>query len=130
MLDDGKITQEQYYEAVKEEITLNRPQQENTEIINNYVDTYTYYCATRALMEKEGFVFQNYFYADEEKKAYDEEYDELYSACQKKLFSGGYKIYTTIDMEKQKELQSAVDDTLAGFKKKDDDGHPFLILAS
>lgn len=122
MLDDGKITQEQYYEAVKEEITLNRPQQENTEIINNYVDTYTYYCATRALMEKEGFVFQNYFYADEEKKAYDEEYDELYSACQKKLFSGGYKIYTTIDMEKQKELQSAVDDTLAGFKKKDDDG--------
>ena len=122
MKDDGKITQEQYYEATKEDIELNRPKKKNTDKINNYVDTYAYYCATRALMEQEGFTFQYYFDSDEEKKAYNEQYDELYAACQKKLYSGGYKIYTTIDMDKQKKLQSTVDDTLAGFTEKNDDG--------
>lgn len=122
MLDDGKITQEQYYEAVKEEITLKRPKKEKTELVNNYIDTYAYFCATRALMEQEGFQFKYYFDTEEEEKTYDEEYDELYDACQKKLYSGGYKIYTSIDMEKQKQLQSAVDDTLAGFTEKGEDG--------
>lgn len=122
MLDDGKISQEQYYEATKEEIKLKRPKKKKTELVNNYIDTYAYYCATRALMEQEGFTFQYYFDTDAEKKAYDEEYDELYDACQKKLYSGGYKVYTSIDMEKQKQLQSAVDDTLSAFTQKTEDG--------
>lgn len=122
MRDDGKISQEEYYEATKEEIALNRPKKSDTEKINSSIDTYTYDCATRALMEQEGFQFKYYFDSDKEKKSYGEAYDELYSACQKKLFSGGYKIYTTIDMEKQKELQSAIDDTLKGFKDKSKDG--------
>jgi 1A family penicillin-binding protein len=122
MRDDGKITQEQYYEAVQEEIVLNRPQTKASEKMNNYVDTYTYYCATRALMEQEGFVFQNYFDSDEEEESYNESYDELFSACQKKLYSGGYKIYTSIDLDKQEQLQQAVDDTLAQFTDTNDDG--------
>ena len=95
MRDDGKISQEEYYEATKEEIALNRPKKSDTEKINSSIDTYTYDCATRALMEQEGFQFKYYFDSDKEKKSYGEAYDELYSACQKKLFSGGYKIYTT-----------------------------------
>lgn len=122
MLDDGKITQEQYYEATKEKIKLKRPKKEKTEIVNNYIDTYAYYCATRALMEQEGFQFQYYFDSAADKKAYDEEYDELFDVCQKKLFSGGYKVYTSIDMEKQSLLQSAVDDTLASFTDVSDEG--------
>ena len=122
MWDDGKITQEQYYEACKEEITLNRPKKTKNSIVNNFVDTYTYYCATRALMEQEGFTFQNYFDSEEEKKTYNEEYDELYTSCQKKLYSGGYKIYTSIDMDKQNALQQAVDDELASYTDLDDDG--------
>ena len=122
MWDDGKITQEQYYEACKEEITLNRPKKTKNSIVNNFVDTYTYYCATRALMEQEGFTFQNYFDSEEEKKTYNEEYDELYASCQKKLYSGGYKIYTSIDMDKQNALQQAVDDELASYTDLDDDG--------
>jgi len=122
MLEDGKITQEEYYEAVKEEIVLNRPKQDNSGTFNNYVDTYTYYCAIRAMMEQEGFTFQYYFDSEEEEQLYDEEYDELYSVCQKKLYSGGYKIYTSIDMEKQSELQKAVDETLAEFTDTNEDG--------
>lgn len=57
MRDDGKISQEEYYEATKEEIALNRPKKSDTEKINSSIDTYTYDCATRALMEQEGFQF-------------------------------------------------------------------------
>lgn len=122
MLEDGKITQQVYYEAVRQEIALDRPQETATDRMNNYIDTYTYYCATRALMEQEGFVFQYYFNSDEAKAAYDEEFDELFAACQKKLYAGGYKIYTSIDMDKQDELQAALDETLAGFTDTYDDG--------
>lgn len=122
MQEDGKITQQQYYEAVAKEITLNRPEETSADKINNFVDTYTYYCAIRALMEQEGFEFRNYFDSDEEKEQYNEEYEELYGICQKKLYSGGYKIYTTIDMDKQKELQESVDDVLAEFTKKNEEG--------
>ena len=40
-----------YAQAVAEQITLNRPQ---ALAKNDYVETYTYYCATRALMERRG----------------------------------------------------------------------------
>ena len=115
MLGDGKITQETYYEAVKTEIVLNRPQKNSGSTFNNYVDTYTYYCATRALMEQEGFIFQNYFSSEEQEIAYDEQFDAMYAACQKRLYAGGYQIYTSIDMEKQNQLQRALDDVLADF---------------
>ncbi len=121
MKEDGKITQEQYDEAVKEEIVLNVPQNKKV-LKNNYVDTYAYYCATKALMEKDGFEFKYYFDSDEEKKKYDEEYDELYAYYNKKLYSEGYKIYTSIDLNKQASLQSSVDNTLAGFTDVGDDG--------
>ena len=122
LLEDGKITQETYYEAVKKEIVLDRPQEDVSTLMNNYVDTYTYYCATRALMEQDGFVFQYYFESDEAEATYDAEFDELFALCQKKLYAGGYKIYTSIDMNKQNELQTAVDETLQNFTDTYEDG--------
>ncbi|MCD7708312.1 MAG: transglycosylase domain-containing protein, partial [Clostridiales bacterium] len=122
LLDDQKITQEAYYEAKSEEIVLNRPQSTGETLMNNYVDTYTYYCATRALMELDGFEFQYYFDTDEEEEEYDTQYDELYTACQKKLYAGGYKIYTSIELDKQDALQESIDDVLSGFTDLQDDG--------
>ena len=122
MRDDGKISEEEYYEWTKEEIALNRPKKSAKDKINSSIETYTYDCATRALMQKQGFTFQNYFDTEKEQKAYSEAYDELYSSCQKELFSSGYKIYTSIEMDKQKQLQAAVDDTLQGFTEKSDEG--------
>ncbi|WP_455721363.1 transglycosylase domain-containing protein [Agathobacter sp.] len=121
MLDDGKINQKQYEDAVNEEIVLNVPQKENT-VKYNYVDTYAYYCATKALMENEGFKFKYYFDSDDEEKEYDASYDEMYSYCQKKLYSEGYQIYTSIDLEKQQQLQDAIDLTLLDFTDTTDDG--------
>ena len=112
MLDDGKISQMDYAEAVAEQITLNRPQ---ALAKNDYVETYTYYCATRALMEQQGFVFHEDFKTDEEQQAYEDAYSALYSECQKKLYTGGYRIYTSIDLSLQDELQQSVNDTLSGY---------------
>ena len=76
MLNDGKIDQGVYDAAVAEEIALNLAP-ENTKLRNNYVDTYTYNCATKAFMKNAGFEFRNNFSSDEEEKAYDKEYDDL-----------------------------------------------------
>lgn len=122
MLNEGKITQETYENALAEIITLTPPKQKATAKKNNYVDTYAYNCATKALMEQEGFEFQYYFANDSEKEAYQRDYNDLYEYCQRKLYSGGYKIYTSIDLTKQQQLQEAVDGALSGFTDVSEDG--------
>lgn len=119
MLEDGKISQSKYDEAVSEQIVLERPEEYAK---NDYVETYTYYCATRALMSLEGFEFQYEFDSEEEEEAYDTAYSELYSECQKKLYTAGYQIYTTIDLEMQKQLQASVNDTLSDFTELSEEG--------
>ena len=118
MLEDQVISESSYQTAVAEQIKTTEPE----EIKNNYAETYTYYCATRALMELEGFEFQTVFSDDEEKTAYDREYQSLYDACNKKLFTGGYRIYTSLDLDAQSQLQTSVDEVLAGFGEKSDEG--------
>lgn len=118
MLEDQVISESSYQTAVAEQIKTTEPE----EIKNNYAETYTYYCATRALMELEGFEFQTVFSDDEEKTAYDREYQYLYDTCNKKLFTGGYRIYTSLDLDAQSQLQASVDEVLAGFGEKSDEG--------
>ena len=125
MLDDGVISQGEYDQAVSEEIVLDlSAQDEATRNENTYVLTYTYKCATEALMQIEDpdFSFRYDFASDQERAAYDKIYNELYDACLAKLFKGGYKIYTTFDIEKQQMLQDCVDEELADFEDTADDG--------
>lgn len=122
MYEDGKITQSEYWDGINEDIELKVSKRMQESQRNNYIDTYVYYCATRTLMQMQGFEFKNYFASDEEEQAYYEEYDELYADCQKEIFAQGYKIYTSIDMEKQALLQKAVNDVLADYTEVKDDG--------
>lgn len=121
MYEDGKISADEYKKAKDEKIELNVPKEKKKKK-DNSLSTYAYYCATRALMQNEGFKFKTKFDSDKEKEDYDKEYDEMYAYCQKKLYSDGYKIYTSIDTKKQKELQKAVDSTLKDFKEKSEEG--------
>ena len=125
MLDDGVISQGEYDQAVSEEIVLDlSAQDESIRNENTYVLTYTYKCATEALMQIEDpdFSFRYDFASDQERAAYDKIYNELYDSCLAKLFKGGYKVYTTFDLEKQQMLQDCVDEELAGFEDTADDG--------
>ena len=105
-------------EAVAETITLQRPQN----IKNDYVETYTYYCATRELMKQEGFQFKTEFSGAAEKEKYEEEYNQLYEACNKQLYTAGYRIYTAIDLNMQAELQNTIDTTLQGYTETNEEG--------
>lgn len=109
MWSDGVINDREYEEALEYKIVLNRPEK----VKNNYVETYTYYCAIRLLMEQEGFEFKNHFSTEDEKEAYEEAYNQLYAHCQQGLFTKGYRIYTSIDLNQQQMLQDAIDNTLA-----------------
>lgn len=118
MLENGEITQTQYDAAVSEEIFLTK----QTVTRHNYVETYVYYCAIRALMEKDGFVFRTKFDTQEEKAVYEEQYEASYTYWQKRLYTGGYRVYTSIDLELQEQLQKSVNEGTAEFTEMTEDG--------
>lgn len=118
MLEEQVISESSYKTALGESISISPSQK----VKNDYLETYITYCATRTLMEMEGFKFQTSFDNDNEKKAYDKKYKELYESCNSKLFTGGYRIYTSLDAAAQKELQDAIDKELAEFTEKNDEG--------
>lgn len=118
MLTDGWISQSEYDKAVGEEIKLNIQKIKK----ENYVTTFVLYSATRSLMKANGFVFENTFETSADQKAYNEKYDEMYNECLKSLYSGGYQIYTSINMKHQKKLQESVDDALTDFSDTNDEG--------
>lgn len=119
MVEDGKISESEYISAATEEMILERAEAAEK---NDYVETYAYYCATRALMEQSGFVFRYSFATEQERAAYDESYDALYAECQQKLYTGGYQIYTSFDLALQEELQQTVDDALSRFSDVNEEG--------
>lgn len=125
MKDDGKIQVDTCEDAKAEEIVLNRPQKTKSD----YVETYTYNCAIRELMRRQGFEFRYKFETEQERSAYEEEYDILYGECQKSLYTQGYRIYTTIDLNMQQMLQDAVDNGLAEFTEQNAEGI-FTLQAS
>lgn len=118
MLEEQVISESSYKTALGESISISPSQK----VKNDYLETYITYCATRTLMEMEGFKLQTSFDNDNEKKAYDKKYKEMYESCNSKLFTGGYRIYTSLDAVAQKELQDAIDKELAEFTEKNDEG--------
>lgn len=115
---EGEISGLDYYSAIEEKIELVNTKKDR----HDYVETYVFYCATRALMEKNGFVFKYEFSSDEDEQNYNDKYDEMYSEYQASLFTGGYRIYTAIDMDKENLLQQIVDDKMRGFTDVNDEG--------
>lgn len=109
MLTMGYITQEEHDEAVSEEIVVTG----NSYEMRNYETTYAIDCAVRWLMEREGFQFEYGFSNYDDYKAYQEAYEESYAAAKDELYTGGYRIYTSLDPAKQEILQSSVDQVLS-----------------
>lgn len=118
MLEDKVISQAEYDAAIAEKIELNVTEP----VKRNFIQTFVTYCATRKLMEINGFKFKNSFDSDKKQEAYNEEYNDAYAAAQKQLINSGYRIYTSLDLKKQKELQDAINTNLASFKEKSTNG--------
>lgn len=118
MYEDGAITEEEYTQAKQETITLDVHEKEH----QNYIETFIYNCATRELMQLDGFEFQYEFESDAERAEYEKRYDEAYAATQKLLYSNGYQIYTSINPDIQAQLQAAIDEQLSEFSDLSDEG--------
>lgn len=118
MKEDGIISEEDYLSATKEKMVLDIPVNKKSD----YVETFVYYCATRSLMEHNGFEFRYEFDTETQRKNYQEAYESAYNSAQKTLFTAGYKIYTSIDMKKQEQLQKAIDKRLEDFTDVSDEG--------
>ncbi len=119
MLEDKVISEATYNQAIAKKIVITRPDEVEKK---DYAETYTYYCATRALMELQGFTFQTVFDSEEEEKAYNKAYEEAYSTCNASLYTGGYRIYTALDLSMQEELQSAIDERLSAYDEVNEAG--------
>lgn len=117
--EQGYVNKEDYQAALDETITLSPDVKAGN---NNYVETFIRYSATVELMRQRGFEFQYSFKNSAEEEEYDAKYDEVYSECNQMLFTGGYRIYTTIDMGIQELLQNTLDENLKGSGEKGEDG--------
>ncbi|CRZ35578.1 1A family penicillin-binding protein [Herbinix hemicellulosilytica] len=118
MYENGIINYTEYENAINEPIKLVKQEFDK----KNYIETFAYHCAIRALMKEEGFEFRNSFDNEKDRKEYEEAYKDMYYLYQKKLYTGGYRIYTSIDQKKQELLQRAVDEALEKFQEKNEEG--------
>ncbi len=126
MLKDGYISQEQHDEAIAEKIKVKKSKKAKI----SSVDSFVMDCATKALMKKEGFEFRYSFDSDEDSDAYNKLYQESYDRCEASLFTAGYRIYTSIDPEKQKLLQSSIDDALAAYTEVGEEDKIYELQSS
>lgn len=117
MKNEEVISEKEYNAAIKKKLKVLQITEDGTN--ESYVTSYAIHCAALAMMEKEGFSFQYTFSDKEDYESYQEKYSEEYSKKSSEIRSGGYKLYTSIDMKKQKKLQKAVNSGLAYNKEKD-----------
>lgn len=98
MYEQDMISEAEYDQAVAETITLNPSRISFT---RTWAHTYIYDCATRALMEVTG---------------------QDYDTCHDMLYTDGYRVYTSIDLDTQKLLQNAVDTELSNYNTLNSNG--------
>lgn len=110
MYECGYITKNAGEEALGEQIVIAEQEEDNT--FYNYEVTYAINCAVRYLMKLDGFEFQHEFDMDEEYNEYNDRYDESYQQAKHKLYTGGYKITTTMNLNAQRSLQNILDEQL------------------
>lgn len=126
MCNEGAITPKEYKAAVKKELNIKQLSEEGSSN-ETYVISYAIHCAAISLMEKEDFKFKYVFDSKEDYQKYNKTYSKAYSEKIESIRSGGYKIYTSINMKKQKKLQKSVDEGLAFNKEKDNDSGKYAL---
>ena len=119
MLEDKIISNGSYMLALDEKIRLHQTAPSK----NVYLETFAWFSATRALMENRGFQFR-YKRSMEEKnrEEYERAYSDMYALCQRDLYTGGYRVYTTLDPAMQQKLQSSIDEGLLEFTEENAEG--------
>ena len=119
LVSDGYITSDERISANAMRVVLAREEQPEK---SDYLESFTMHCAVRAVMEMSGFGFQYRFADEQSRKAYEAEYSKAYETCRRKLYTEGYRIYTSLDPELEKSLQDSVDMELKDFSEVNSEG--------
>ena len=119
MYECDYITKDAGDAALTENITVAEVSDEE-DTFYNYEATYAINCAIRYLMKQDGFEFKSHFEDDADYDTYNAYYDEMYKQAKHKLYTGGYKVTTTMNLKAQKNLQKIFDKELAFNTKVDE----------
>ena len=119
MYECDYITKDAGDAALAENITVAEVSAEE-DTFYNYEATYAINCAIRYLMKQDGFEFKSHFEDDADYDTYNAYYDEMYKQAKHKLYTGGYKVTTTMNLKAQKNLQKIFDKELAFNTKVDE----------
>lgn len=113
MVECEFISQAECDAAIAEEIAI-VPEEESKSEFHNYATTLAIRYAAEYLMEyKYEFTFQYAFDSDAEYEAYQEAYKTAYEQARHNLETGGYQIYTSINLDAMDELQAIMDEALS-----------------
>lgn len=119
MYECDYITKDAGDAALAENITVAEVSDEE-DTFYNYEATYAINCAIRYLMKQDGFEFKSHFEDDADYDTYNAYYGEMYKQAKHKLYTGGYKVTTTMNLKAQKNLQKIFDKELAFNTKVDE----------
>ncbi len=118
MLELDMISDTEYQNAISETIKLFQ----NEEITYDYNTSYAIDCAIRYLMKVNGFEFQYHFDSKNEYLNYLDNFETVYEENRKQLYSGGYKVYTSLNKEAQQIVQNSLDEILQFDEEKKENG--------
>lgn len=128
MLEVEFITQDEYSHAIEQPLGIVQETQEGTD--ENYMVSYAIHCAALELMKLDGFEFKYTFVDRDDYLSYDDKYKEAYAEKSDEIRSGGYKIYTSLDVSMQEQLQNAIDKGLSRYTELQENGKYALQGAS
>ncbi|MFA9378020.1 MAG: transglycosylase domain-containing protein [Lachnotalea sp.] len=120
MLDLEYITEQEYNEAITQDIVLDTSAKDID--TDSYGASYAIDCVTRYFMEKNGFEFQYAFNSMDDYNTYLENYNESYETARSEWYTAGYQIYTSLNTQKQATLQDSIDSALSFSEEVSDAG--------
>lgn len=118
MKAQGYLSDDEFLKAINSPVKLVEGQNE----FYNYEASYAIDCAVRVLMERSGFEFRYTFDTMDDFKDYRDKYNDAYEEAKMVLYTGGYKIQTSIDLQAQQQLQAIMDETLSAESTMNADG--------
>lgn len=124
----GMISKDQYEEAKAQKIKLKFNKRKVTK--ETYDVSFSISSATKELMAHDGFKFKYTFGTDKEREKYKQAYGDSFLEWNTKIRNGGFKIYTTINSTRQKQLQASVDAKLRKFWWRDEKSGIYKLQGS
>lgn len=110
MLDEGVITLDEFNNSLEEKPTFTFTR--NSRNIESYPTSFAIHRATLKLMEQDGFEFKYIFRTNTDYQNYSSAFAEKYKTISNDIRQGGYKIYTSLNQNQQKLVQSTLDSYL------------------